>query len=94
MQTDSVTFLQLTPERYQQELLRAAQLGAHKALQLAGLPVREFYTRTEMQRRHGKREIDELIRCNRLTPHRLPATDDNTTKRVVYSETEYLLQII
>ena len=86
--------IQLTEERYRENLTRAAQLGAHQALQLAGLPVREFFTRTEMQQRHGRGDVNRLIKAGKLTPHRLPAHDDATTKRIVYSETEYLSQII
>lgn len=87
------TVIQLTEERYRENLTQAARLGAHEALRLAGLPVREYYTRTEMQRRHGRGKIDRLISEGRLTPHRLE-TDDNTMSRVVYSETEYLSLII
>lgn len=87
------TVIQLTEERYRENLTQAAQLGAHMALKNAGLPVREYYTRTEMQRRHGRGTIDRLISKGRLTPHRLE-TDDNTKSRIVYSETEFLSQII
>lgn len=91
---ESFTVIQLTEERYRENLTQAAQLGAHMALKNAGLPVREYYTRTEMQKRHGRREIDSLIKAGRLTPHRLPAEDDDAKKRIVYSETEFLSQII
>ena len=85
--------IQLTEERFRENLRQAAQLGAHQALQMAGLPVREYYTRTEMQRRHGRGTIDRLIRDGHLTPHRLE-TDADTMSRIVYSETEYLSLII
>lgn len=91
---ETVNVIQLSEERYRENLRQAAQLGAHQALQLAGLPVREYYTRTEMKQRHGSGTINRLIKAGRLTPHRLPAHNDDTTKRVVYSETEFLSQII
>lgn len=87
------TVIQLTEERYRENLTQAAQLGAHQALQMAGLPVREYYTRAEMQRRHGRGIINRLISKGRLTPHRLD-NDENTMSRIVYSETEFLSQII
>ena len=86
--------LQLTPEKFSECLQRAAQLGAHIAMRNAGLPVKEWYTRTELARRYGRRNIDNLIAAGKLTPHRLPNTDDDTTKHIVYSETEYLSQIV
>ncbi len=90
----AVTVIQLTEERYRENLTQAAQLGAHQALRMAGLPVREYYTRTEMQQRYGRGKIDRLIKAGRLTPHRLPEHDNDTNQRVVYSETEFLSQII
>lgn len=89
----ATTVIQLTEERYRENLTQAAQLGAHQALRMAGLPVREYYTRAEMQRRHGRGTIDRLISQGRLTPHRLEC-DANTMSRIVYSETEFLSQII
>ena len=86
--------IQLSEERYRENLKQAAQLGAHMALQLAGLPVREFYSRREMCQRHGRGTIDRLIKAGKLTPHQKPAYDNNTHKQTVYSETEYLSQII
>lgn len=87
------TVIQLTEERYRENLTRAAQLGAHEALRLAGLPIREFYTRAEMQRRHGRGLINHLIKEGRLTPRRLES-DPNKMSRIVYSETEFLSLII
>lgn len=87
------TFIALTEERYRENLMQAAHLGAHQALRLAGLPIKEWFTRTELQRRHGKRLIDDMIANHRLTPHQLPAVNGES-KRVVYSETEFLSQIL
>lgn len=83
------TFITLTEERYRENLIQAAQLGAHKALLMAGIPIRDYFTRAEMQRRHGRREINDLIKLHKLTPHQLPAAHGEA-KRTVYSETEYL----
>lgn len=86
--------IQLSEERYRENLMQAALLGAHMAMKDAGLPVREYYTRTEMQQRHGRGHINNLIKAGKLTPHKLPEHDKQTDKRVVYSETEYLSQVI
>lgn len=86
--------IQLTEERFREILSQASQLGAHLAMKNAGLPVREFYTRTEMQQRHGRGHINNLIKEGKLTAHKLPEHDTRTNKRIVYSETEYLSQII
>lgn len=90
----SLTVIQLSEERYRENLTQAAQLGAHLAMQQAGLPVREYFTRAEMQRKHGRGRINRLIDSGRLTPHKIPVDNDDTKTRIVYSETEYLSQII
>lgn len=87
-------YIALTEERYRENLTQAAALGAHLAMQQAGLPVREYFTREEMKRKHGAGRINRLIQSGRLTPHKLPEYDENTANRIVYSETEYLSQII
>lgn len=86
--------IQMTEERLREHLTHAAQLGAHIALKQSGLPVKEFFTRVEMQRKYGAGTINSLIKKGKLTPHRMPLTDDGQTKRIVYSETELLQQII
>ena len=93
MQTN-LQVIQLTEERYRENLQQAAQLGAHLALLNAGLPVREYFSRQEMCKRHGRGTIERLIKAGKLTPHQKPAYDNNTHKQTVYSETEYLSQII
>lgn len=83
--------IQMTEERLCEHLTHAAHLGAHIALQQAGLPVREFYTRTEMNRKYGAGYVRSLIEKGKLTPHR---DKENERARVVYSETELLSQIV
>ena len=82
-------FIQLTAERLQEMLSQSALLGARQALQLAGLPVKDLYTRTELNRRYGRRSIDDAIEKSLLTPRQLPSMDGEN-KRILYSETEYL----
>ena len=84
--------IQMTENRLREHLTHAAQLGAHLALQQAGLPVREYFTRTELNRKYGAALINSLIKKDRLTPHRLDRND--TQKRIVYAETEVLQNII
>lgn len=86
--------IQMTEQRLVEHLTHAARLGAHEALRAAGLPVKEYFTRAELQRRYGRGTINTLISKGKLTPHRFPSTDDNTTKHIVYSETELLRNII
>ena len=82
--------IQMTEERLREHLTHAAQLGAHIALQQAGLPVREYFTRTEMYRKYGSGYVRELISSGRLTPHRDKGNDKG---RIVYSETELLANL-
>jgi len=88
-----INVVQITEDELQRLLTSAAKIGAHIAMKDAGVPVKDLYTRTEMQRRHGAGRINRLIKAGRLTPHQLPAIG-NETKRIMYSETEYLSQII
>ena len=90
----NLNVIQLTEERYRDNLTQAAQLGAHLALKAAGLPVREYFSRAEMEKRHGSGTIRRLIKAGKLMPHQKPAYDNTTKKQTVYSETEYLSQIV
>ena len=82
--------IQMTEARLQEHLLHASQLGAHIALRAAGLPVREYYTRSELYRRHGKDRVSQLIHDGKLTPHQYPKADCYGKAHTVYSETELL----
>lgn len=84
--------IQMTEERLREHLTHAAQLGAHTALRDAGLPIKEYYTRKEMCKRHGRARVNSLISCGKLHPHKYPSLTGNA--RTVYSETELLSQII
>lgn len=90
MQTETTNVIQLTEERLRELLSQTAKLAAHQALRLAGLPVRDLYTRAELKRRYGSREVNDILSANLLTPHQLPATDGSRSKRIRYSETELL----
>ena len=87
-----INVIQITEQKLHDMLFAAAKLGAHIAMKDAGIPAKDLFTRTEMQRRHGAGNINRLIKAGRLTPHQLPAIG-NETKRIMYSETEYLSQI-
>lgn len=67
-------------------LTASAKLGAHIAMRNAGLPVKEYFTRAEMQRRYGEGRINQLIKSGRLIPHK----DIDGNGRILYSETELL----
>lgn len=85
--------IQMTEDRLREHLQHAAQLGAHIAMRDAGLPVREYFTRRELQQRHGRGRVDQLIRDGLLTPHQYPSPDGKKT-RTVYSEEQLLTNII
>ena len=84
--------IQMTEQRLREHMQLAARLGAHQAMRNAGLPIREYYTRTEMQKRYGKSTVDRLIKQGLLTPHRFE--DGNEPHRTLYSETEILSLIV
>lgn len=86
--------IQMTEQRLREHLQHAAQLGAHLAMRNAGLPVRDLYTRTEMQRRHGKTTIDNLIAEGLLTPRKLKSNNEDNRHRIVFSEQEFLENLI
>ncbi len=85
--------IQMTEERLREHLTHAAQLGAHTALRNAGLPIKEYYTRKEMCKRHGTARVNGLISCGKLRPHKYPSPS-GAKAHIVYSETELLSQII
>lgn len=49
----------------------AAVCAAHKALIFAGVPIREYYTRADLQRKFGRGKINRMISAGTLTPHKL-----------------------
>ena len=67
----------------------AAVCAAHRALTLAGVPVREYYTRADLQRKFGRGKINRMISAGTLTPHKL---EEDGKK--VYAIADVLKQII
>lgn len=49
----------------------AAVCAAHKALIFAGVPIREYYSRADLQRKFGRGKINRMISAGTLTPHKL-----------------------
>ena len=79
----------LSVARMNELLERTAQYAAHKALTLAGVPVREYYTRADLQRKFGRGKINRMISAGALTPHKL---EEDGKK--VYAIADVLKQII
>lgn len=67
----------------------AAMCAAHKTLTLAGVPVREYYTRADLQRKFGRGKINRMISAGTLTPHKL---EEDGKK--MYAIADVLKQII
>ena len=79
----------LSVARMNELLERTAQYAAHEALRLAGVPVVEYYTRADLQRKFGRGKINRMISEGVLTPHKLE--EDG---RKVYAIADVLKQII
>lgn len=85
---NDLVFIQLTPLAYQTALEKASTLGAMRAMQLCGVPVRDMLTRAELSRKFGRGKVDRMIKDGKLTPHRM---DGGRTK---YKLSEVLTTII
>lgn len=75
--------------RMNEMLERTAQYAAHEALRLAGVPVVEYYTRADLQRKFGRGKINRMLSAGILTPHKI---EENGKK--VYAIADVLKQII
>lgn len=75
--------------RMNEMLERTAQYAAHEALRLAGVPVVEYYTRADLQRKFGRGKINRMLSAGVLTPHKI---EENGKK--VYAIADVLKQII
>lgn len=64
-------YLSLTPARLNEIVEKASIRGAHEALRLAGVPIAEYYTRTELKRKFGAGKINRMIADGKLTPVRM-----------------------
>jgi len=81
--------VQLTPDFYERALRSAAALGAIDALKLAGVPIKEFFTREELYKKYGRQRVDYLIDTDKLKGER-----PNGGSRVVYRERELLISML
>jgi hypothetical protein len=63
-------YLQLTPAAYQQALEKASVLGAMRAMQLCGIPVRDMLSRKELSQKFGRGKVDRWIESGAITAHR------------------------
>jgi hypothetical protein len=61
----------LSVERMNELLELTAKYAAHEALRLAGVPVVEYYSRVDLQRKFGRGKINRMISEGTLTPHKL-----------------------
>jgi hypothetical protein len=79
----------LSVDRMNELLERTAQYAAYEALRLSGVPVQEYYSRAEMQRKFGTGKINRMIASGALTPHKI---EDDGKK--VYSIADFYKHII
>lgn len=68
---NDIVFIQLTPSAYQEALEKASALGAMRAMQLCGVPVRDMLSRAELSKKFGRGKVDRMIRDGKLTPYRM-----------------------
>jgi len=87
---NDIVFIELSLNRYREELEKASALGAMQAMRLCGVPVKEMYTRAELSRRFGKGKIDRMIKEGTITPLRMGS---DITGRAMYKLTDVLLTI-
>lgn len=80
---NEIVFIQLTPAAYQSALEKASALGAMRAMQLCGVPVRDMLSRAELSKKFGRGKVDRLISEGKLTPHRM---DENARPKYKLSE--------
>lgn len=64
-----INVIELTPERLRSELEKASTIGAMRALQLCGVPVLEYASRADLNKRFGRGKIDRMIAAGTITPH-------------------------
>lgn len=67
---NDIIFIQLTPAAYQQALEKASVLGAMRAMQLCGVPVRDMLSRAELSKKFGRGKVDRMIGEGRLKAYR------------------------
>lgn len=79
----------LSVARMNELLELTAKYAAHEALRLAGVPVREYYSRAELKRKFGPGKINNMIAKGVLTPHKI---EEDGKK--VYAIADVLKQII
>lgn len=84
-----MTQITLSVARLNELMEGAAVCAAHKALIFAGVPIREYYTRADLQRKFGRGKINRMISAGALTPHKL---EEDGKK--VYAIADVLKQII
>ena len=84
---NEIIFIQLTPAAYQAALEKASALGAMRAMQLCGVPVRDMLNRTELGKKFGRGKVDRMIRDGKLIPHQMDGG------RSMYKLSEVLTQI-
>jgi hypothetical protein len=84
-----MTQITLSVARLNELMEGAAVCAAHKALIFAGVPIREYYTRADLQRKFGRGKINRMISAGALIPHKL---EEDGKK--VYAIADVLKQII
>lgn len=66
-----IIFIEMSLNRYREELEKASMLAAMRVMNLCGIPVKEYVTRAELSKRFGKGKIDRMIKESKLTPYQM-----------------------
>ena len=66
---NELVYITLTPSAYQDALEKAGTISALRALQLCGVPVKEYYSRAELSAKFGRGKIDRMIDDGVIKPH-------------------------
>ena len=68
---NNIVLIQLTPEKLQSMLDKAAMLASMRTMMLCGVPVKDMLTRAELSEKFGRGKVDRLIKSGMLTPHQM-----------------------
>lgn len=81
--------MEISIEKLNEIVERAASYGAFKAMKESGVRVQEYCTREELKNIFGAGRINKMLKDGKLTPHRF---EDGG--RILYEKLEVYQQII
>lgn len=63
--------MEFSEEKLKEIIELASIRGAHEALKLAGVPIREYYSRADLNEKFGRGKINRMIADGKLTPYKI-----------------------